>query len=111
MELAKKQIEEERLKREQEERLKREEEERLRREEVERIKREEEQQRLEELKKKRSTIGGFNRTVSISNVVNNPPANNVVVNNPVNGFMRTSNNNRTSDNKSRFDRLNKLRNN
>jgi hypothetical protein len=111
LELAKKHIEEERLKREQEERLKREEEERLRREEVDRIKREEEQQRLEELKKKRSTIGGFNRTVSISNVVNNPPANNVVVNNPVNGFMRTSNNNRTSDNKSRFDRLNKLRNN
>ena len=103
LELAKKHIEEERLKREQEERL--------RREEVDRIKREEEQQRLEELKKKRSTIGGFNRTVSISNVVNNPPANNVVVNNPVNGFMRTSNNNRTSDNKSRFDRLNKLRNN
>jgi hypothetical protein len=112
MELAKKQIEEERRQREEEERLRREEAERLEREEVERIKREEEQQRLEELKKKRSTIGsGFNRTVPISNVVNNPPANTVVVNNPVSGFMRTSGNNRTSDNKSRFDRLNKARNN
>jgi hypothetical protein len=73
---------------------------------------EEERRQREELKKKRSTIGsGFNRTVPISNVVNNPPANTVVVNNPVSGFMRTSGNNRNSDNKSRFDRLNKARNN
>ncbi len=111
MELAKKQIEQERLQREEEERLRREEAERIKREEEEQKKHEEEQQRLEELKKKRSTIGGFNRTVPISNVVNNPPANTVVVNNPVSGFMRTSGNNRTSDNKSRFDRVNKSRNN
>lgn len=110
MELAKKQIEEERLKREEEERLRREEVERLKREEDERIKREEDNQRLEELKKKRSTIGGFNRTVPISNVLNNPPANNIVVNNVASGFSRTTNNNRTGD-KSRFDRLNKSRNN
>jgi len=111
LELAKKQIEEDRRQREEEERLRHQEAERIKREEEERIKREEEHQRLEELKKKRSTIGGFNRTVSISNVVNNPPANTVVVNNPVSGFMRTSGNNRSSDNKSRFDRLNKSRNN
>ncbi len=110
MELAKKQLEEERRQREEEERLRREEVERIKREEEERIKREEEQQRLEELKKKRSTIGGFNHTVPISNVINNPPANNVVVNNPVSGFMRTSNN-RSSNNNSRFERLNKSRNN
>jgi hypothetical protein len=111
LELAKKQLEEERRQREEEERLRRQEAERIKREEEERIKREEDNQRLEDLKKKRSTIGGFNRTVPISNVVNNPPANTVVVNNPVSGFMRTSGNNRTSDNKSRFDRLNKSRNN
>jgi hypothetical protein len=108
--LAKKQMEEERIRREQDERIHREKLEHLKREEEERIQREQDQQRLEELKKKRSTIGGFNRTVPISNVLNNPPTNNVVVNNAASGFMRSSGNT-TGNNKSRFDRLNKLRNN
>jgi hypothetical protein len=110
MELAKKQLEEERFKREEEERLRLKEIERLKREEEERIHREQEQQRLEELKKKRSAIGGFGRTVPISNVVNSPPASTVVVTNPASGFMRTSTNGRTGDTKSRFDRLDKSRN-
>lgn len=111
LEIARKKLQEMELERKEQERIRNEEEARLKKEDQERLQKEEEQKKLEELKKKRSGFSG-NRTVQLSQVISNPPAQNVVVTpNVASGFQRSSNGNvgRKVPSTSRFDRLKNMK--
>ena len=73
---------------------------------------ENEQRQLEELRKKRNTFTKPpQRTIQLSEVVSQPPAQNVSITIPVSGFQRSSTGNigRKIPNQSRSDRIKDIR--